>query len=155
MPEEMPGSTGSDKDYCTTRGILFEDDLYQREFLKVTGESGRKYSVTESINGWASLLRTIETGYNGWPMELEDALATVREPVDHLLLDPALNSFAEHRKFIRAIGQLDTRFMELTFEAPMHPEDFPWYERRVLLQAGPQYIDLLPEHLKKKVELIG
>ncbi len=150
----MSISTRPDSDYCAGNGIVFGDSLYQRQFLKVTGESGHSYPVTACINRWAAVIAEIEGGYNKWPMELEETLSAVRAPVDDLLMDASLNAFAEHRVFIKAIGQLDNRFMGLTFEASVHPEDFHWYERRILLKAGPQYIGFLPENLKSRVELV-
>jgi hypothetical protein len=150
----MSISTRPNSDYCAGTGIVFIDSLYQNQFLIATGESGMSYPVTACINRWASVIAEIEEGYNKWPMELEEALSAVRAPVDDLLMDTRLNAFAEHRIFIKAIGQLDTRFMDLTFEASVHPEDFHWYERRILLKAGPHYIDFLPENLKSKVALV-
>src|SRR5688500_10563266 len=118
LPNDPPG-------YCRRNNLLFEDPLYAAQFLEATRQLLPKaLSVTAVIDGWAELVAKVEAGYNATPPELEYALSTAREPIDDLLMEGSLHGFPEHRKFIRAVQQLDTRFLELTFEAPLHPEDF-------------------------------
>jgi hypothetical protein len=152
----MPPLTTDPQGYCHRNHLLFEDPHYAAQFLAVTRQLlPRALSVTAVIDGWAELVAKVEAGYNATPPELEYALSTAREPIDALLMEGSLHAFAEHRKFIRAVQQLDTRFLELTFEAPLHPEDFTWYYRRVPLRAGPEYVDFLSGELKRKVERVG
>ena len=152
----MPPLTNDPQGYCHRNNLLFEDPHYAARFLEATRQLLPKaLPVTAVINGWAELVAQVEAGYNASPPELEDALSTAREPIDALLLEGSLHGFPEHRKFIRAVQQLDTRFMELTFEAPLHPEDFAWFHRRVPLRAGPEYVDFLSGDLKRRVERVG
>lgn len=152
----MPPLANEPPGYCHRNNILFEDPLYAAQFREATRELlPRARSVTAVVDGWADLVAKVEAGYNASPPELEDALFTAREPIDALLLESSLHGFPEHRKFIRAVQQLDTRFMDLTFEAPLHPEDFAWYHRRVPYRAGPEYVDFLSGDLKRKVERVG
>lgn len=149
----MPPLNNDPQGYCHQNHLLFEDPQYANQFLAATRQLlPRALSVTAVIDGWAELVAQVERGYDATPPELEYALSTAREPIDALLMEGSLHAFPEHRKFIRAVQQLDTRFMELTFEAPLHPEDFAWYHRRVPLRAGAGYVDFLSGELKRKVE---
>jgi hypothetical protein len=151
----MPPLTNRPQGYCHQNNLLFEDPHYVAQFLEATRQLLPKaLPVTAVIDGWAELVAKVEVGYNASPPELEYALSTAREPIDALLLEGSLHGFPEHRKFIRAVQQLDTRFMELTFEAPLHPEDFAWFHRRVPLRAGPEYVDFLSGDLKRRVERV-
>ncbi len=148
LPNEQPG-------YCHQHQIRFEDPLYAEQFLLATRQLlGSPASATNVIDSWAELVTQVANGYNATPPELEEALITVREPIDALLMEGSLHAFSEHGKFIKAVGQLDARFMELTFEAPLHPEDFDWYARRIPRRAGSQYIDFLPGNMKVRVDHI-
>ncbi len=152
----MPPLTNNPQGYCRRNNLLFEDPEYTARFLEATRQLlPRALPIVAVIDGWAELVAQVETGYNASPPELEYALSTAREPIDALLLEGSLHGFPEHRKFIRSVQQLDTRFMELTFEAPLHPEDFAWFHRRVPLRAGPEYVDFLSGDLKRRVERLG
>jgi hypothetical protein len=152
----MPPLPNDPQGYCCRNNLLFEDPLYAAQFLEATRQLlPRALPVTAVIDGWAELVAQVEAGYNATPPELEYALSTAREPIDDLLMEGSLHGFPEHRKFIRAVQQLDTRFLELTFEAPLHPEDFAWFHRRVPLRAGPEYVDFLSGELKRRVERVG
>jgi hypothetical protein len=152
----MPPLPNAPQGYCHRHNLLFEDPRYAAQFLEATRQLlSKALPVTTVIDNWAELLAKVEAGYNATPPELEYALSIVREPIDALLLEGSLHGFSEHRKFIRAVQQLDTRFLELTFEAPLHPEDFAWFHRRVPLRAGPEYVDFLSGELKRRVERVG
>jgi hypothetical protein len=152
----MPPPPNVPQGYCRRNNLLFEDPLYAAQFLEATHQLLPKaLPITAVIDGWAELVAKVEAGYNATPPELEYALSMAREPIDALLMEGSLHGFPEHRKFIRAVQQLDTRFLELTFEAPLHPEDFAWFHRRVPRRAGPEYVEFLSEDLKRKVQRAG
>lgn len=122
---------------------------YSDEYGRAFGDLvERKSSVrlfpNDFIDAWFGLIQDIDSGYVGIHPELSLELEHVRAPLDYIIVDDNLNTYAEHQHFQKIIEDLDERYCTLT---QIHPrwsdEKEPWWAKRILKYSRQDYANFI------------
>ena len=109
---------------------------YETLFYNKTTKS---YNPKEIIEAWASIVETVQDGYNDVEPELEHDLL-IRNKIENLIEDQELKQFQDHEMFKNQIFELDDKLKNLIFINPKikRRPDTKWLDFIILKKGRPE-----------------
>lgn len=109
-----------------------------------------KFYPCDLIESWEFFIENVEDGYGDIGPEY-DYDRWVRNNIEPFLYEVSLDNFPDHNEFKKVIQELDTRFLTATQPNPSLSElNSGWWNKRLPLKAGKEFIDFIGEDTLKK-----